>query len=111
MISSKIQKSVSKTPKKLERGKIKVKKKEEKTNKIKDIRSFFEKSTGGKNSVSDKKVADKQAYRGCFTAQPKQCDQQEEVIKTGLPNSTGQNLQKGGGEICHTTRPRKPEPG
>ena len=101
IISTKVQKPSLKTPKKckkpFERGKIKGRRKDEKTNTVKDIRSFFEKSTGEKNSILDENISDKLAYRGSCTAQPKRSNHQEEVPETGLTSSTGQNLIKGEG--------------
>ena len=98
IISTKVQKSSLKTPKKcqkpLERGKVKDRRKDEKTNTVKDIRSFFEKSKGKKNSILDENVSDKHTYRGSCTAQPKRSDHQEEEPQTGLTSSTGQNLIK-----------------
>ena len=101
IVSTKVQKSASKTKNQnpFERGKnlIKLKGKNEKNGKVKDIRCFFEKTKGEKNSVFGESVSDEQAYRGSYTAQPKRCDQQDQVPETELSNSTGPNLIKRGG--------------
>ena len=84
ILSNKVQKSASKHQKTFERGKnrLKSKEKDEKNGKVKDIRNFFEKTKGEKNSVFGENIADKQAYGGSYTAQPKRCDQQEQVPET-----------------------------